>query len=93
MACVLTPEGKQIRKFGTMTRDLLMLSDWLTTFQVTHVADTAVNAPLLRLPIRSWCSTTTCYEKTCPIKSCEEITLMPGIGWRSCGERRAAPHI
>jgi transposase len=38
MACVLTPEGKQIRKFGTMTRDLLMLSDWLTTFQVTHVA-------------------------------------------------------
>src|SRR5919106_1867143 len=38
MACVLTPEGKQIRKFGAMTKDLLMLSDWLTTFQVTHVA-------------------------------------------------------
>jgi transposase len=38
MACVLTPEGKQIRKFGTMTKDLLLLSDWLTTFQVTHVA-------------------------------------------------------
>jgi transposase len=38
MACVLTPEGKQIRKFGTMTKDLLMLSDWLATFQVTHVA-------------------------------------------------------
>jgi hypothetical protein len=37
MACVLTPEGKQIRKFGTMTKDLL-LSDWLSTFQVTHVA-------------------------------------------------------
>ena len=38
MACVLTPEGKQIRKFGAMTKDLLMLSDWLTTSQVTHVA-------------------------------------------------------
>ena len=38
MACVLTPEGKQIRKFGALTKDLLMLSDWLTTFQVTHVA-------------------------------------------------------
>jgi transposase len=38
MACVLTPQGKQIRKFGAMTKDLLMLSDWLTTFQVTHVA-------------------------------------------------------
>ncbi|HZA22123.1 MAG TPA: IS110 family transposase [Dehalococcoidia bacterium] len=38
MACVLTPEGKQIQKFGTMTKDLLMLSDWLAAFQVTHVA-------------------------------------------------------
>jgi transposase len=38
MACVLTPEGKQIQKFGTMTKDLLMLSDWLAKFQVTHVA-------------------------------------------------------
>ena len=37
-ACVVTPEGKQIRKFGALTKDLLMLSDWLTTFQVTHVA-------------------------------------------------------
>ena len=35
---MVTPEGKQIRKFGALTKDLLMLSDWLTTFQVTHVA-------------------------------------------------------
>jgi transposase len=38
MACVLTPGGKQIRKFGTMTKDLLLLSDWLAKFQVSHVA-------------------------------------------------------
>jgi transposase len=38
MACVLTPDGKQIQKFGTMTKDLLMLSDWLAKFQITHVA-------------------------------------------------------
>jgi transposase len=29
---------KEIRTFGTMTRDLLALSDWLTAERVTHVA-------------------------------------------------------
>jgi len=42
-ACVrrLTPEGKveqEVRGFGTMTRDLLALGDWLATRHVTHVA-------------------------------------------------------
>ena len=41
-ACVLRLEGKtknrQQRTFGTMTRDLLSLSDWLKECGVTHVA-------------------------------------------------------
>jgi transposase len=38
LACVITPEGREIRKFGTMTKDLLMLADWLAERRVTHVA-------------------------------------------------------
>ena len=43
VACVLlSQEGarprKEVRTFGTMTRDLLELSDWLASFGVTHVA-------------------------------------------------------
>jgi len=42
-ACLLTPDDQggtqqQVRRFGTMTRDLLELSDWLASNQVTHVA-------------------------------------------------------
>lgn len=37
-ACVITPEGKETRTFGTMTGDLLMLGDWLESRGVTHVA-------------------------------------------------------
>jgi hypothetical protein len=29
VACVITPEGREIRTFGTMTAELLELSDWL----------------------------------------------------------------
>ena len=38
LACVITPEGQEIRRFGTMTKDLLMLADWLAERKVTHVA-------------------------------------------------------
>jgi len=43
VACCITPGIKgekqlEIRTFGTMTADLLALSDWLTTKAVTHVA-------------------------------------------------------
>jgi len=38
VACLLTPEGKEVRTFGTMTRDLLGLSDWLAQQGCTHVA-------------------------------------------------------
>ena len=32
------PKGKESRTFGTMTQDLLELSDWLVSCGVTHVA-------------------------------------------------------
>lgn len=37
-ACVLVPGRKEIRSFGTMTEDVLHLSDWLIEQGVTHVA-------------------------------------------------------
>lgn len=43
VACLIAPgptgaPSKQVRTFGTMTADLLALSDWLTSAAVTHVA-------------------------------------------------------
>lgn len=43
VACVITPDPqggwhKELRSFGTMTADLLTLSDWLQAQGVTHVA-------------------------------------------------------
>lgn len=43
VAAILVPDGqdglrKEVRTFGTMTADLLGLSDWLLSFEVTHVA-------------------------------------------------------
>ncbi|RKO65486.1 IS110 family transposase [Desulfofundulus salinus] len=37
-ACIITPEGKETRTFGTMTRDLLEMISWLETKGVTQVA-------------------------------------------------------
>ena len=43
VACVIVPgkgrqPNKEVRTFGTMTADLLELSDWLAECHVTHVA-------------------------------------------------------
>ena len=43
VVCCMTPDaagnnGAETRSFGTMTQDLLALSDWLTSKQITHVA-------------------------------------------------------
>jgi transposase len=38
VACLLTPQRKQIRTFGTMTVDILQLADWLLQEECTHVA-------------------------------------------------------
>ena len=38
VACVLTPQGSQVQTFGTMTRELLRLLDWLQEERVTHLA-------------------------------------------------------
>lgn len=37
-ACLITPDGKEIRTFGTMTPDLLEMGDWLQSHGCTHVA-------------------------------------------------------
>lgn len=38
VACTLTPEGKEVRTFLTMTYDLIALGDWLKSKGCTHVA-------------------------------------------------------
>ncbi|UNO49616.1 IS110 family transposase [Alicyclobacillus acidoterrestris] len=38
VACALTPNGKDIRTFSTMTEDLLEMVDWLVEHECTHVA-------------------------------------------------------
>lgn len=38
VACIITPEGQESRTFSTMTKDLLLLADWLAQCEVSHVA-------------------------------------------------------
>ena len=38
VACMMSPEGQQVRTFGTMTRDLLALAAWLQSEDIGHVA-------------------------------------------------------
>lgn len=38
VACAITPEGKEIQSFGTMTEDLLALVEWIKSKGCTHVA-------------------------------------------------------
>lgn len=38
VACVITPKGKEIRTFSTMTDDLISMVDWLKEKGCTHVA-------------------------------------------------------
>lgn len=38
VACVMSPEGQQVRTSGTMTRDLRALTEWLRSVDVSHVA-------------------------------------------------------
>ena len=37
-ACAITPKGKEVRTFGTMTDDLMQLADWIKRHGCTHVA-------------------------------------------------------
>ncbi|WP_018211536.1 IS110 family transposase [Desulfitobacterium hafniense] len=37
-ACIITPKGKEIKTFGTMTRNLIELVDWIKKSRCTHVA-------------------------------------------------------
>lgn len=38
VACVLTPQTRETRTFGTTTRQILALSDWLQEHEPTHLA-------------------------------------------------------
>jgi len=38
VACLITPKGKEVRTFKTMTSDLLQLAGWIVAKGVTHVA-------------------------------------------------------
>lgn len=38
VACIMTPKGKEIRTFETMTDDLILLMDWIKGAGCTHVA-------------------------------------------------------
>jgi transposase len=38
VVCVVTPELKKTRTFGTMTNELIEMREWLTNQEVTHVA-------------------------------------------------------
>ena len=38
VACVLTSSGREVRTFGTVTRELLRLADWLHEERVSSVA-------------------------------------------------------
>ena len=38
VACILTPDEKEIRTFSTMTDDLLQMVDWIKSKGCTHAA-------------------------------------------------------
>jgi transposase len=38
VACAMTPDGQEVRTFGTMTTELLELCQWLQERGITHVA-------------------------------------------------------
>ncbi|MGC4379491.1 IS110 family transposase, partial [Fictibacillus sp. Mic-4] len=38
VACTITPEGKEIRTFSTMTDDIILLVDWIKAKGCSHVA-------------------------------------------------------
>lgn len=38
VACVITPAGKEVRTFGTITAELMGLTEWLQDLGCTHVA-------------------------------------------------------
>lgn len=38
VACSITPEGKEIQSFGTMTEDIISLVEWVKSKECSHVA-------------------------------------------------------
>lgn len=53
IACVITPSGKEIRTFSTMTDDLILMVDWIKNKGCTHVAMESTGSfwkPIYNLP-------------------------------------------
>lgn len=53
VACALTPGGKQVRTFGTVTGQLLALGDWLRGQGCTHVAMESTGVFVRRITARA----------------------------------------
>ena len=77
VACLLTPgadgqPSKEIRTFGTMTADLLALSDWLAAAGCTHVA--------MEAPASTGSRSTTCWRTAsrCLVVNAAHIKAVPG---------------
>jgi hypothetical protein len=53
VACVLTPAGQETRTLGTMTSELLGLSDWPLVWGCTHVAMESTGDYVRRITARA----------------------------------------
>jgi transposase len=72
VACVLTPEGQETRTFGTMTAELLTLSDWLLARGCTCVAIESTGD--------SWKPVFNILEGTCEVVlvNAQHVKTVPG---------------
>ena len=73
VACVLTPEGREIRSFGTMTADLAVLVGWLQERRVTHVAMESTG--VYWMPVYNLLET---LELTLFVVNAQHIKTVPG---------------
>jgi transposase len=72
VACRLTPgpgaePAREVRTFGTTTRELLALADWLAEVDVSHVAIESNEVVLGNPSTTSWRPASSCSSSTPPI--------------------------
>jgi transposase len=53
VACVVTPEGRQTRTFGTVTAELRRLGQWLVERAVSHVVMESTGVFVRRITARA----------------------------------------
>ena len=97
--CVLTPgtpakPHQQVREFGTTTRELLELADWLLQNQVTHVGMESTGVywkPIWNILEAAGFTLTLAnaqQSRTCPAKRPIRPTVS---GWRNCCAMDSCP--